>query len=296
MNDVEVLADHNDLCGESPIYDDRTEKLYWTDITGRRSYSWSQRTRQSELLQQSFEIAGFALREEGDFVMVNSEGFFLWDGRQNRRLIAAEADGRRCALNDCITDPEGRVFAGSAFYDPSRDNYPTGCLFRADPNGKVQVVDEDLRLSNGLGFSPDQTILYLADSAVRTIYAYDYRREDGSIGNRRTYVTVPANEGIPDGLTVDADGFVWSAQWFGGCLVRYDPDGKVERRVPIPATQTTSLTFGGPDLTDIFVTSASMPDALPLAPSGYSANQVYSGGKLFRLNLGIPGRKEYRAR
>ena len=95
---------------------------------------------------------------------------------------------------------------------------------------------------------------------------------------------------------MDAEGFVWSARWFGGCIVRYDPDGKLERRVEIPARQTSSLAFGGPDLTDIFVTSAASPEPLELAPVGYRPENVYSGGKLFHLNLGIPGRNEYRAR
>ena len=107
-----------------------------------------------------------------------------------------------------------------------------------------------------------------ADSAARRIYAYDYRRRDGAISNRRTFVTVPRDEGVPDGLTVDAEGFVWCAHWFGACVIRYDPDGKIERRIPIPASRTSSLAFGGPELTDIFVTSEAFTDSLPLAPLG----------------------------
>jgi len=199
-------------------------------------------------------------------------------------------------LNDCIADPEGRLFSGSCFYDSGREDYPSGYLFRADLDGSVHIVAEGLRLSNGLGFSPDETTLYLTDSADRTIYAFDYRRSDGTIRKRRVFVKVSPEEGIPDGLTVDAAGFLWSVQWFGGCLVRYDPDGIVERRIQIPASQTTSMAFGGPELTDIFVTSASVPDALPLAPPGYCSGAVYTGGKLFHLNLGLQGGEEYRAR
>ncbi len=195
--------------------------------------------------------------------MVNSGGFWLWELGGSPRLIAAEAEGKRCVLNDCIADPEGRVFSGSCFYDADRPDYELGCLFRLDQDGSVHVVDEGFRISNGLGFSPDERTLYFTDSAARVIYAYDYSRKDGALRHRRVFAEVPVEEGLPDGLTVDAEGFVWSARWFGGCVVRYDPDGKVERRIAIPAMQTSSLAFGGPDLTDIFVTSASSPNRWP---------------------------------
>src|SRR5262249_21148072 len=121
------------------------------------------------------------------------------------------------------------------------------------------------------------------------------RISDGSLRNRRTFVRIPGDQGVPDGLTVDAEGFVWSAQWFGGCIVRYDPDGRVQQTIAIPASQTSSLTFGGPDLDDIFVTSAGMPDALSLAPPGYATGTMPAGGQLFHLNLGIRGKPEFEA-
>jgi sugar lactone lactonase YvrE len=101
---------------------------------------------------------------------------------------------------------------------------------------------------------------------------------------------------VPDGITVDAEGCIWCAQWFREAIVRYRPDGSVDRKIRIPAPQISSLAFGGPDLTDIFVTSAAKPDALSLAPSGFNPETASAGGKLFRLNLSIPGKPEYRAR
>jgi sugar lactone lactonase YvrE len=151
-------------------------------------------------------------------------------------------------------------------------------------------------LANGLGFSPDNSTLYFTDSAERLIFAYDYRRSDGRLSNRRRFVSVPSTEGLPDGLTVDAEGFVWSAQWFGGCIVRYDPDGKEQQRISIPVAQSSSVAFGGPDLTDIFITSAALDDSLTLAPPGYSPAAQRAGGPLYRVNVGIPGRPEYKAR
>ena len=296
MSVIAQLADFDDLCGESPIWDARSGNLYWTDINGRRFYRCTWPGRKSELLHDGFEVAGFALQEDGSFVVANSGGFWLWDGSGTPALLANEAEGQACALNDCIADPVGRVFSGSCFYDSTRADYTTGCLFVLDTDQHVRIVDEGFGLANGLGFSPIQSTLYFSDSARRIIYAYDYRASDGRLSGRRVFVRVPSEEGIPDGLTVDAEGFVWSAQWFGGCLVRYDPDGCVERRVQIPASQVTCLGFGGPEMTDIFVTSASYADALPLAPGGYRPEDQYNGGALFHLNIGIPGKQEYRAR
>ncbi len=154
-------------------------------------------------------------------------------------------------------------------------------------------MDEGFGLANGMGFSPDSTTLYFTDSAARRIYAYDYNADTGSVKHRRLFVQASNDEGLPDGLTVDSEGYVWSAQWFGGCIIRYDPDGVIERRIRIPAHQTSSVAFGGPDLTDIFVTSAAVPDALALAPIHYQAAKNV-GGPLFHLNVGIPGKPEFR--
>jgi D-xylonolactonase len=164
-----------------------------------------------------------------------------------------------------------------------------------DNDGSVHVVDEGFRLSNGLGFAPDCGTMYYVDSADRRIYAWDYRREDGSIRNRRVLVQVPLEEGFPDGMTVDAAGYIWCAHWFGGCIIRYDPDGKVERRIETPPSQISSVTFGGPDFTDMFVTSAALADSLYLAPPGYNVSEHFMGGPVYRFKPGFQGREEYRA-
>jgi len=199
-------------------------------------------------------------------------------------------------MNDCIADARGRLFAGSYFYDPANDKYPLGHLIRVDTDGSATVVDDGIHLANGLGFSPDLKTLYFADSAARVIFAYDYNVDSGGIRNRRDFVRVPLDSGLPDGLTVDAEGYVWCAHWFGGCVVRYDPDGKIERTVTVPAKQISSIAFGGPDFTDIFITSAALSDSLPLAPVGYDPTVGYIGGSLFHTNLEIQGKPEFRAR
>ncbi len=220
--------------------------------------------------------------------MINSSGAWLWDGEQRLELLAKEVAGATCRLNDCAADPAGRLITGSNFYDPSIE-YPLAVLFQFDTNGRGRILDEDFHLSNGIGFSPDGKTMYFTDSVARTIYAYDYDLASGEVKNRRTFVRVPSIEGLPDGLAVDAEGFVWSAQWYGGCVVRYDPDGRVERRVAVPAKQTSSLAFVCADLTYIFITTAAHPETTPLMRPGYDFDSRPFGGPLYKINLGIPG-------
>ncbi len=293
MSELSVIADYGDLCGEGPLWDDQAGMLYWTDLVGRRFYRWNPKDRKHEILKQNLEINGFTLNQPGGFVVVNNSGIWLWDGADSVQPIAREVDGIPCQMNDCIADPVGRMFVGTCFYDPKK-NYRLGHLMRVDTSGRVTIVDEGIHLANGLGFSPDCTILYFSDSAVRRIYAYDYDVKSGDIRNRRVLVAVPLEEGIPDGMTVDAAGFLWSAQWYGSCLVRYDPDGKVERRVQTPAKQTSSVAFGGTELTDIFITSAAQSEIAPIMPPGYDPYAGYFGGCLYHINLGIQGKREFR--
>lgn len=150
-------------------------------------------------------------------------------------------------------------------------------------------------MPNGLGFSPNNQTLYFTDSVARSIFAYDYDAATGTVRNRRVFVQVPSTGGLPDGLTVDAEGFVWSAEWYGSRIVRYDPNGSVERRIDTPAKQTSSLTFGGPDLSEIFITSAGESGPLPVMPPGYDPLSGYFGGALYNIRLGIQGKAEFLA-
>lgn len=290
-----VIVDDGNLCGESPIWDATCQKLYWTDLSGAKFYVYDWKSRRRKLLLEKFEINGCALDESGGFTFVNNSGVWSWDRRGMPRLFVSEIGDEKLQLNDCIADAEGRLLAGSCFYNPAA-GYALGKLFCIQPNGTVQILDEGFHLANGLGFSPDGTALYFADSVARLIYAYDYDSIMGRVRNRRIFVKVDRNAGVPDGLTVDAQGFVWSAEWYGGCIARYDPDGKLERRIQVPAKQTSSLAFGGPDLCDIFITSAAKSEPMSVMPPGYDPDSGYFGGALFHLDVGIQGRVEYRTR
>lgn len=292
---MEVIADYKDLCGECPVWDPSTGTLYWTDCVGRRFYRYVPQTGRHEIVKQDLEINGFRLNEGGGFVISNTSGIWLWDGANDARLIADHVGEDKCQMNDCTADPEGRLLAGSNFYDAG-GKYPLGKLMRVDVSGRVTILDDGIHLANGLAFSLDCRTLYFTDSVARRIYAYDYNPRTGDARNRRVLVQVPGDEGVPDGLTVDTEGFLWSAQWYGSCVVRYDPDGKAERRIATPAKQTSCVTFGGPDFTDLYITSAARSEPMPVMPPGYDPNSGFFGGPLYRVPAGVQGRPECKTR
>jgi len=228
-------------------------------------------------------------------VTTSSEGAWLWTPGRKPQLLASEADGQECRLNDCLADPEGRVYSGSYHLNAKGESDPS-FLFRIGNDGTVHIADEGISFSNGLAFSPDCTTLCFTDMVARCICAYDWRRSGGALSRRSVFVRIDRAEGMPDGLTVDAEGFLWIAHGFGGCLARYDPGGKRERKVELAAAQTSSMVFGGPDLDELYVATAAMNNCLMLAPDGYDPARVFVGGPLYRLRPGVRGRLKFRSR
>jgi sugar lactone lactonase YvrE len=283
---MRAVADFDNACGECPVWDAERGALYWTDMIDQKFFLYQDG--HAELLRSGLEINCFRLNQPGGFVIANTGGVWLWDGNDELRSVVQMVDGYRCLLNDCTADSGGRLLGGSCFFDDSL-SYERGKLFRIDCDGKATILDDGFKLANGLGFSPDNDVLYFADSIERVIYAYDYNVRTGVAARRRTFVKVSSNEGLPDGLVVDSSGFVWSAQWYGSSVVRYDPDGKLERRITVPAKQTSSLAFGGKHLTEIYITSAGRSDPTSAMPPGYDPHIGPIGGQLFHEHVGIPG-------
>jgi D-xylono/L-arabinono-1,4-lactonase len=295
MADLTIIADYDDACGECPVWDASTLQLYWTDCGGLKFYRHHWLTGQHELVRDGLEINGYTLNEPAGFIVTNNSGIWFWDGVGPLRLITDRVDDEKCQMNDCTADPAGRLLAGSWFYDP-KNNYTLGHLVQVNAEGIARIIDGGFHLANGLGFSPDGRTLYATDSVARRIYAYDYDVSTGTARHRRIFVKVPVDCGLPDGLAVDAEGFIWSAEWYGSRVVRYDPDGKLERTIPIPAKQPSSLTFGGPDLTMMFVTSASKSEPMPVMPPGYDPDHGYFGGALYAINSGVCGKSALRTK
>jgi sugar lactone lactonase YvrE len=179
-------------------------------------------------------------------------------------------------MNDGEVDPSGRFWAGTMELGAAPGR---GSLYRLGPRGEVTRVLAGVSISNGLGWSPDERTLYYIDSPTQRIDAYDYDRSSGAIANRRTVAEIDPASGLPDGLAVDAEGCLWVALWGGSSLHRYTPDGRLDRAVALPVSQVTSCAFGGPDLDELYVTSAWV---------GLEEREPAAGG-LFRLRPGVRG-------
>lgn len=278
-----AVADYAAHTGEGCLWHPDEERLYWLDIPRGRLFRHDPSAGRSELFELGAAAGGFTVQENGELLLFMARGAIRsWrDGRYTGCVlgeIAAERDNR---FNDVIADPEGRVFCG-VMSTPAR----RGRLYRLDPDGALEVVAEDLGTSNGMGFSPDLRTFYHTDTRAGAIYAYDYDRATGAIGGRRSFIG-PQPQGRPDGMTVDAEGCVWSARWDGGCLLRFDRQGRPTDRIEIPARKVSCVTFGGPECRDLYVTTAGGQD---------KAAEGWGAGALFRLRAGVCGRPEFRSR
>jgi D-xylono/L-arabinono-1,4-lactonase len=284
---IEKIADPRAVVGEGTVWDGKTKTLYWTDIHTGRVFAYDPVSSENRQIHQGVNVGGLRVNRGGGLAFGTWEGVQLWrSDAENVWLHRAP----ELQFNDVTAGPDGSFYAGSYLLDRP------GVLYRYFPNGLVEVVAEGLGISNGMGFSPDLRTFYHTDSTAREIYAYDYNPTTHRLGRRRSFAKIGNDLGVPDGMTVDAAGFVWSANWAGGCVIRFDPDGKEERRIAFPATQTSAVAFGGPDLTDLYVSTASNGTGAPpsvLEPAGYDYS-AYRGGALFRVRgLDLPGKPEF---
>ncbi len=293
---IEKLAEENAVVGEGPLWNPEEQQLLWSDIHQGKLFSFDPATGKNTLVHQGVNVGGFVQNRQGGYALCIWDGILLWRSDEDWvRLVPETHDGEALHFNDVIADPGGRIFAGSYFGEKP------GKLYRFDPDGRISVVAEGIGCSNGMGFSPDHKTMYYTDAAARIIYAYDYQKGTGQIANQRVFAKISDRDGVPDGMTVDAQGFVWSANWFGSCIIRLDPDGKEERRIQTPAKQTSSVMFGGKDLDELYFTSADYKcePGSSLDPAGYDwdgYNRSYRGGGLFRIRgLGIQGKEEFKA-
>jgi sugar lactone lactonase YvrE len=279
----ELIADYQCITGEGPLWHSDEQRLYWVDIPQGRLFRYDPATHKHEQCHEGEAVGGFTIQADGSLLLFLARGAIkVWRDGELERVIDEIAEERESRFNDVIADPAGRVFCGTM---PSGD--VLGRLYRLDPDGTLTVLLPEVGCSNGMGFTPDRKAMYYTDSARREIYLFDYDLQQGTLSNRRLFVRTPEGEGVPDGMTVDAEGYVWSARWDGGCLVRYAPDGSEERRIRFPAKKVSSVTFGGPDYTDIYVTTAGGQN---------KADEGAGAGALFYLNLGIRGVPEFRSR
>jgi sugar lactone lactonase YvrE len=296
---IECVLQCGNHLGEGPVWDVDEACLYWLDCTGRRVgnptiWRLDPRTGRTRHWSLDRDVGAMALRKDGGAVLAVSDGFYFFDFDSGRLDLVHRLEGdARMRLNDGKADRRGRFFAGGM--DDKEELAMCG-LWRLDPDLTVTQVDDGIICSNGPCWSPDDKRFYFADTFKDEIWVYDYDIETGLPSNRRVFASTAADSGVPDGSTVDAEGWLWNAQLISGELIRYASDGTVERRIGMPVRNITSVMFGGDRLDEIYVTSMARVKH-PAAHDRFAveAKPQFLAGSLFRITgLGIAGVPEPR--
>jgi D-xylonolactonase len=269
--------------GENPLWHPIERRLYWNDIPKGQIFRYDPVSNKHELCHEGRPVGGFTIQADGSLLLFMDRGTIaLWREGMTTEIVPAVEEEKLSRFNDVIADPRGRVLCGTM-----STNERQGKLYRLDTDGSLHVVVEGLRCSNGLAFTLDRRRLYYTDSFAHEIYLCDYDVEDGSLSNHRVFARFSDADGLPDGATVDSEGRLWSALWDGACIVRLLPNGEMEKRIQVPTRKASSLTFGGEDYCDIYITTAG------------ANNKEENGelaGALFRLKSQTPGLPEFYSR
>jgi D-xylono/L-arabinono-1,4-lactonase len=285
---VELVAPLNCEIGENPLWHRDITRLVFVDIPQGRVYAYDPAKAECTVLGQTRITGGFTIQQDGSLLLFQDGRIATLALDGTLRQVASDLCSGGERFNDVIADPEGRVFAGVMGGN--------GRLLRFDVDGAVTEISDGFLCPNGMGFTPDLRGMYFTDSPARTIYYFDYDRKAGRLSNRRTFVEIPVDEGLPDGMTVDAEGYVWSAIWFGGRLKRYAPDGRWDRDLFLPVKQVSSVAFGGSDVADMYITTTSSTTADSLRATAPHPGDARGGG-LYRARVpGIRGAAPFRSK
>lgn len=282
MDTPECIWDAHALLGEGPLWSVREQALYWVDILGHRLHRYSP-TEGQRTWQFDEEICAVAERANAPGLIVTRRhsfaGFDPATGEM-RTLAQVETDMPGNRFNDGKCDRLGRFWAGTMDFDCTR---ATGSLYRLSPDLTCTRIDSEYIVTNGPAWSSNDKTLYHNDSVNGRVYAFDFDLASGNVSNKRLFLQFSEEEGSPDGMTSDAEGGLWIAQWGASKVTRRDSQGKILQIVKLPCSQITSCTFGGPNLTTLFITSAA---------NGLSPRQLEQeplAGGLFALDVGIAG-------
>lgn len=282
---IELISNCKTVLGESPLWDIREQRLYWVDCLGGNIYRASEDGNELQAWSVGSTIGSLALREKGGAVLALESGIHLFDFVTGQTELVCDLGfkGTSIRLNDGKVDRQGRVLTVSM---DTQHQKPEGILYTVDADLLVRELDSGLIVGNGPCWSVDGRTLFISDSMRRTIWAYDYDGASGDISRKRIFANASEGDGLPDGATVDAEDHVWSASWCGGHVLRYAPDGTIERSIELPVRGITSVMFGGLELNSLYVTSI-------MNPPGTAARS--HDGRLFKISgLNIRGVAERR--
>lgn len=289
MSEVDCVLKVRSILGEGALWDEQQKRLYWLDLRRPAIYFFDPATGRNAKVKASLKgyVGGMVLRRSGGMMVLDHRGIFSLSPESGvlRPFVKPLKDMRQVFFNDAKCDRQGNLWAGVGDRKEAR---PLGIFFRFGPKGKATKIDDKFICPNGPAFSPDGRTCYFSDSVANKIYRYDIDLLTGRVGPRRLFAAIPTDHGLPDGLTVDADGGLWCAHWDGWRVTRFLPDGKPDRVIEMPVPRPTSVSFGGEDLRTLYITSASLD--LPRA----TLKDAPLSGSLFACRPGQRGLVEPR--
>jgi len=279
---VECLWQGHNILGESPIWSPQNQTLYWLDILANELHSYDIITGQHQQWHFNEQACCLGLRYRGGLITALATRFAFIDltSGELKPITDSILDSETTMFNDGHCDPLGRFWAGSK---DSHESAPHGQLFCLDINHNIQSRAKGYTVANGLEWDPSDQWFYVADTPNKRIDRYKFDSHTGTISEPTTFVTLNDQEGYPDGLTVDSEGYVWNAHFMGGRVVRYTPEGHIDQVIDMPVTYPTSCCLGGAEGKTLFITSArrdltpEQADNEPLAGSVFVANTEVSG-------------------
>lgn len=276
---VQAICNYHCVVGENPLWHVREQRLYWEDIDTGRLFRFDPATGHHECFYQGDTIGGFTFQADGSLLLFEADRLAVLDPSGRRRVLREGFDSEMSRFNDVIADPEGRVFAGTI-----GASLRSGALLRIERDGSAEVLWRDTGCANGMGFTPDGRGFYWTCSTTRRIFLCDYERATGALSSRRVWYDAPETEGIPDGMTVDTQGRVWTTRWDGGAVLCMSEHAGILQRVELPVPTVSSICFGGPGLDDAYVTTAALDRR---------GNSSSAHGTLYRVRgLGAVGQPE----
>jgi len=275
----EPIANYHCHTGENPLWDDERQLVYWTDIPNGRLFRYDARTGKHEQIYAGEPVGGFTLQTDGSLLLFQVNRFSLLKPDGSTQILVDGIDEDMARFNDVIADPKGRVYAGTI-----GKSKQSGGLYLVAADGAVRNLFKGTGCSNGMGFSPHRKHFYWTCTTTRTIFRFDYHPATGELTDRHELIRIGKDEGVPDGLTVDAEGNLWSARWDGFGIYRYTPSGERIGKIEFPVAKVSSVIFGGPDLDELYVTTA-----------GGSDDADTADGTLYRVKVAARGLREFRS-
>ena len=260
---VKTALDHKFILGEGPVWDEKTQKLFYIDSLGNAAGVFDPETGENRLYAAGQNVGTLVLTERSDTVILGLEdGLYSLNLSTGELVFKADPEGKQGnRLNDGKADSRGRIWIGSmCTADNGVEGYDTPCrcgLYKVDTDFSCSAADREIRLGNGIAWTQDDKTMYFVDSPTRSVFKYDFDAETGTASNKQICINIPESFGVCDGMDIDIDGNLWIAHWTGWCVGKWNPaTGELLGKIELPVSRVSSCAFGGPNFDKLYITTA----------------------------------------